>query len=113
MNPSGPLISTRSVSDVPSTAGSTMWSKVMRTPGARLSSTHSAGRSTRVTVNVLRGKPLALLVITAPGRSSPSMLADSMWSAASHDATSVQANQTASGSPRDTVDASYDGTSQR
>jgi hypothetical protein len=41
-------------------------------------------------------KPLALLVMTAPTRNSPSIRANSMWSAALHPTTSVHAAQTVS-----------------
>ena len=106
------MISTRSVTDVPDGPGSMTWSKVIRMPGDRDSSTHNAGGSTRVTINVLLGRPFALLVMVAPGRNSPSIVADSMWSNVLHAATSIQACQTASAPARDAAEAWYEGMAQ-
>jgi len=106
MRPSGPVMRTRSVSRVSSPSGSITWSKLIRIPGERDSSTHMLGRSTRVTINLLRGKPLALLVMTAPTRNSPSICAESMWSYALQPPTSVHAAQADSALARATAEAS-------
>jgi hypothetical protein len=65
-----------------------------------------------MTVKVLLGKPLALLVITAPDRKAPSTRAASMWSYALQPSTSVQAVQAASALALVTADASYEGIEQ-
>jgi hypothetical protein len=61
-------------------------------------------------VNVLRGKPLALLVMMASGRNSPSRRANSMCSYLLQLATSIHASQTFSGLARETLEASYETT---
>src|SRR4051812_48045094 len=106
-------MSTRSVSSVPASPGSITCSNVILTPGKRDSSTHKRGGSTRVMVSVLRGRPLALLAITPPGRNSPSSRADSMCSDSLQLATSTHAAQTSSGAARAALEASYESTARQ